>query len=295
MKKMIVDGQGVSDDWPPAHPSGRQDTESGWARPTPTSPDDGNSSQPLTEHGEEYSCPVSESPPPTIEAFPDDDSKQELLPQKNIDSPSVPWRTIVSLVAASIAVILVVVAATIAFRRPGGPNPSPAPAPSTTATVPLTPSPPVVISTQALPSTVTVTAPTVTVTTTPSPTLPVPPAPQNCEPASLQQLRAQANIDSPVVTAWAENRWVPQLSSKRPGTIDDGKVWDCRAIWLEHLQLRQRYDAKLLWSGDWQGTFKKHDYWVTVAGMSYPTSGDAQAWCDSHGRDSDHCFPTLIQ
>jgi serine/threonine kinase PknH len=150
----------------------------------------------------------------------------------------------------------------------------------------------------AAPTTQTVTAAPTTQTQTviaapaPPPVTTMPPA---APPPLCGQLRAQASIDGPVMTAGAEGRWIPQLSSKRPGTVDDGQVWDCSSIWREHLQLRDLYDARLLWSGDWPATFKQRDYWVTVAGITYPTADGAQAWCNSHGRDADHCFPTLIQ
>lgn len=123
---------------------------------------------------------------------------------------------------------------------------------------------------------------------------PTPVIPEVNDPAP-QLLRRQADADRPVVTTWATNRWVPQLSSKHPGSRDDGVVWDDDSIWDEHTTLRQKYDAKLLWSGDWPKTFRGHDYWVTIAGVSYPDRASAQAWCDAHGRDADHCFPTLIQ
>jgi serine/threonine-protein kinase len=294
MKKTIVGGgQPVAANWPPAHLQGPNDTKPDRATPMPGIPDDGNSSQPLTEPGEEYSSPVSELPPPTIEAFPEDDPQQK-PPQEDTDSPSIPWPTIVAIAAVSIAVIVVVVAVTVVLTHRGGRNPSPTAAPSTTTAVPLTTTPLAVTPTQALPSTVTVTPPTVTVT----PPLPAPPAPvvpQNCGSTSLQQLQAQANIDRPDVTTWVENHWVPQLSSKRPGTVDDGKVWDYSSICREHAQLRQQYGARLLWSGDWPRAFKEHDYWVTIAWFTFPDRADAQAWCDNHGRDSDHCYPTLIQ
>lgn len=131
--------------------------------------------------------------------------------------------------------------------------------------------------------------PVVTPTTTTTPAIP-----EVNDPAP-QVLRGQADADRPVVTAWAMNRWVPQLSSKQPGSRDDGVIWTDDSIWDEHTTLRQKYDAKLLWSGDWPKTFKRPDFWVTVAGMSYPDRASAQAWCDAHGRDADHCFPTLIQ
>jgi len=94
----------------------------------------------------------------------------------------------------------------------------------------------------------------------------------------------------------ATDQWFPQLSSKQPGTVDDGIRWDYDSIWREHLRLRQQYGAVLLWSGDWPRTFKKPDYWVTIAWYyAFPDADGAREWCQNHGRDSDHCYPTQIQ
>ena len=227
-----------------------------------------------------------------VSAFPDHGYEQK-PPAHDLDSPSIPWPTIVAVVAVCVAVIVVLVAITVAPTRRGGPNPSSTAAPSMTSTVSVT---------TPRPSTVTVTTapPTVTVTTAPPTTTarpPAPPAPSVPRTSlSLPQLRAQADIDSAAVSAWAKNQWFPQLSSKQPGTVDDGIRWDYDSIWLEHLRLRQQYGAVLLWSGDSPTTFKKPDYWVTVAWYyAFPDADGARAWCQNHGRDSDHCYPTQIQ
>jgi hypothetical protein len=291
----------VASDWPPAHPQDPNDTQPGWTTPAPRSRDDGNSSQSLPESQEEYSATVSGSPPPVIvSAFPDHGYEQK-RPAHDLDSASIPWPTTVAVVAVCVAVIAVLVAISVAPTRRGGPNPSSTAAPSTTSTVPVTTPPPSTVTVTTAPPTVTVTtvpptttAPsTLTVTTRP----PAPPAPSVPRtPLSLPQLRAQANIDSAVVTAWGQNQWFPQLSSKQPGTVDDGIRWDYDSIWREHLRLRQQYGAVLLWSGDWPSTFKEPDYWVTIAWYNaFPDADGAREWCQNHGRDSDHCYPTQIQ
>jgi serine/threonine-protein kinase len=151
---------------------------------------------------------------------------------------------------------------------------------------------------------VTVTAPPNTVTSTaeaappPPPAPPPAPAPQPvlCDQYSLEQLRTQARHDSVAITERPSGAmWIPQLSSKRPGTFDDGKTYTCADIWREHNSLRADYAALLLWSGDWPQIFHSHDdYWVTTSRMVYRTKGEAQGWCDTNGLDPDHCFPTLI-
>jgi serine/threonine-protein kinase len=108
------------------------------------------------------------------------------------------------------------------------------------------------------------------------------------------RLRQIANGDRSFVYTQLADRWVPQLSSKRPGVVDNGVVWDNTMTLQEHLQLRQRYpNARLLWSGDWS-TFSAPDFWVTVAGITFADSAGALAWCRTQGFDRDHCAAKII-
>ena len=87
--------------------------------------------------------------------------------------------------------------------------------------------------------------------------------------------------------------WVPQLSSKRPGVVDQGLVWNNALTLQEHLQLRQQYGAKLVWSGDWS-TFNGSDWWVTIVPLTFRSSDGALQWCTSQGIDRNHCFAKLV-
>lgn len=111
--------------------------------------------------------------------------------------------------------------------------------------------------------------------------------------AAAAQLRQLADNDRPLVKAELSDLWVPQLSSKRPGIVDDGIVWDNVHIRQEHLALRQRYDAKLLWSGDWS-TFDAPNFWVTVVPVTFDSPEGALGWCTDQGFDSWHCIAKLI-
>lgn len=114
------------------------------------------------------------------------------------------------------------------------------------------------------------------------------------ESASVDALRSIANADRPFVSGQLADRWVPQLSSKRPGVVDDGITWDNAATLREHLQLRLNYpEVRLLWSGDWS-TFSAPDFWVTIAGVVFPDSDEALGWCRNHNLDSDHCYAKLV-
>ena len=90
------------------------------------------------------------------------------------------------------------------------------------------------------------------------------------------------------------DHWVPQLSSKRPGVVDNGVVWDNAMTLQEHLDLRRQYpDVRLLWSGDWS-TFSAPNFWVTVVGITFSDSAGPLAWCRSQGFDRDHCIAKII-
>jgi serine/threonine protein kinase len=109
-----------------------------------------------------------------------------------------------------------------------------------------------------------------------------------------QQLAQIASGDRSYVAANLADRWVPQLSSKRPGVIDNGVVWDNAMTLQEHQTLRNKYsNVRLLRSGDWS-TFSGPDFWVTVLGTTYPTAAGALAWCRGEGYDREHCAAKIV-
>lgn len=166
--------------------------------------------------------------------------------------------------------------------------------------IPKTPAPEV----NSAPTTVAPPPPSVTVSATtvyktvPPPAPPstpsyTPTATRDAESTSFQQLRQIADEDHAVVSAEGSDLWVPQLSSKRPGVVDAGVRWNNAMTLREHLQLRERYGAKLLWSGDWS-TFDAPNFWVTIAPFTFADSAGALYWCSSQGFDADHCYAKLI-
>ncbi|OBJ86647.1 serine/threonine-protein kinase [Mycobacterium asiaticum] len=208
--------------------------------------------------------------PPTAPPHHDDDSRKYLVP------------TLIAVAAALVVVVIVLVVAFVANQKPDN-DPSP-----TTVAYP-TPGPPTYQTTHE-----TAAEPTYQ-TTSPSTTrtVAVPPTTSAAAPDAEQQLRQYVNNDRSVVATQAVGRWVPQLSSKRPGTIEGGVRWDNAMALQEHLRLRQLYNAKLLWSGDWS-TFSEPDYWVTIAGTTFLDPQGALNWCKSKGFDRDHCIAKLI-
>lgn len=107
-------------------------------------------------------------------------------------------------------------------------------------------------------------------------------------------LRAQADSDRAFILANLNNRWVAQLSSKRPGLVADGRTWDNQAILDEFLANRLRFsDVRLLYSDEWS-VFSYRGWWVTVAALTFPGPDQANAWCVQQGFDGEHCFAKLI-
>ena len=119
------------------------------------------------------------------------------------------------------------------------------------------------------------------------------PLPTN-DSVSGNQLRATAASDQSFVLS-ASERWVPQLSSKRLGMVAEGRTWTNAMIMNEHEQLRSPPIPVLAFCGRGTGLmFSDSDFWITVAGVSFPTADGALTWCTTNGIDSDHCYAKLI-
>ncbi|MCD2193762.1 hypothetical protein LQ327_10270 [Actinomycetospora endophytica] len=102
-------------------------------------------------------------------------------------------------------------------------------------------------------------------------------------------LAAQVASDRSTVEGLV-GQWVPQLSSKRDGTVADGITYDDDSI-LTHFSSLQARDpsAVLLYSGDWP-VFNGPDYWVVVHAQGFSTAAAANAWCDAQGYSTDDCL-----
>lgn len=223
-----------------------------------------------TVYGPQYQAPPQHFPtPPTVPPYqPRDDSRRYLVP------------TLVAVAAALVVVAVVLVVVVVGNQKsdPGTP----------TVAYPTSGRP------TYQPSYETSAEPTYQ-TTTPSTTRSVAQPTTTVAPVQdpEQQLRQYVNIDRSVVAREIADKWVPQLSSKRPGIRDNGVVWDNAMALQEHLQLRKLYNAKLLWSGDWS-TFSEPNFWVTIAAITFADAKGALMWCSSKGFDRDHCIAKIV-
>lgn len=109
--------------------------------------------------------------------------------------------------------------------------------------------------------------------------------------AVLKEIR---DADYGYVADSIANRWVSQISSKKPGLVVDGKTLSSADVLQDHLDLRSQYGgARLVWSGQWS-TFSSPDWWVTVVGPPRLAAGEANRWCDAEGFGIDDCFAKFV-
>lgn len=103
------------------------------------------------------------------------------------------------------------------------------------------------------------------------------------------ELRSEVDRDRSRVES-VTGYWIPQLSSKRTGTVDGGIRYDDAMILDHYRGLAAQYPgAALLYSGDWP-VFKGGDYWVVVVAQPFASAAQANAWCDDQGFGADDCL-----
>jgi serine/threonine-protein kinase len=111
----------------------------------------------------------------------------------------------------------------------------------------------------------------------------------------LARLAEIAAADESFVEQDVLDRWVPQISSKKPDTpLPDGSVWSAMSILEDHRTWREQFPrVHLLWSGDYS-TFDLTDYWVTIVAVPFDTPEGALGWCNDHALPDDDCYAKLI-
>lgn len=227
-------------------------------------------------------APLDPPPTPIVHSRPSRSSAQSRPPiapspaaasaPSSSSSSSTPNLGLIVGLAATVAVVVVVAVVLIAVFGRSNSNSSATTPQANAPTYPNGPSPPATESAYAP-------------TPTPTPAL-------DPETSSFQQLQQLVAQDAAYVSQLAD-QWVPQLSTKQPGIVDDGVVYTNALILQEHLRLRQQYDAKLLWSGDWSN-YDKPNFWVTIVPVASSYPGSALQWCSGHNLDDDHCFAERI-
>ncbi|RUP27091.1 MAG: hypothetical protein EKK51_28070 [Mycolicibacterium sp.] len=132
--------------------------------------------------------------------------------------------------------------------------------------------------------------------------IPAPPGAGPCgtDAEALAALAAQVNQDRPFIQSRLADRWVAQISSKRPGLVAtdvDARTmvtWTPCEILNQHLRLRTRYPEVRLASGDEWRTIALPGWWVTFAGLTFESPVAANRWCDDRGIPVNECFAKLI-
>jgi len=104
-----------------------------------------------------------------------------------------------------------------------------------------------------------------------------------------ERLLAQASADGPAVES-VVGYWVPQLSSKRVGTVDAGVVYDDAAILRDVLAYKSTYPQAVVLRSEAYTSFSQGGFWVTIVATPFTTAAAANAWCDAQGLGPDDCF-----
>lgn len=105
-----------------------------------------------------------------------------------------------------------------------------------------------------------------------------------------EQLSAHVEEGTRIAQERLAEKWVVQLSAKKPGLEANGKTWAEEEILAEFEANRARSpEAILLWSSDWS-SFRLGEFWVTVLAEPYDTPEEALLTCRNLGLDRDNCF-----
>jgi hypothetical protein len=114
-------------------------------------------------------------------------------------------------------------------------------------------------------------------------------APAETVTSPLGQLHARADRDQPQVEQLV-GYWVPQLSSKMQGTVDNGRTYLYTDILDNHDQWAARYSPVFLLRSDYFSSFSRSGYWVTIVGTGFSSADQANSWCDEQSIPANDCF-----
>ncbi|GAB3563690.1 flagellar basal body-associated FliL family protein [Spelaeicoccus albus] len=120
------------------------------------------------------------------------------------------------------------------------------------------------------------------------------PKPTTTPKSASAKLRKVVKDDRATAKSELNNKWVPQVGSKRTGMKVGDTTWTNKKIWRSFEKTKDKYpDALLLRSEDWK-SFRLSNFWVTVINKPYDNPDDALDWCRSHHLDGEHCYAKRI-
>lgn len=121
------------------------------------------------------------------------------------------------------------------------------------------------------------------------------PAPVDREEEARQEIEALVVDGEQRVDGGMLERWIPQVSSKRPGLEADGIVYDYEAI-LDHFSgLRQRFGDLILVNSSDFTSFEQDGWYVALAPQAFGSSDQALGWCSGQGmNDRNLCFAKFV-
>ncbi|RTL70678.1 MAG: zinc ribbon domain-containing protein [Pseudonocardiaceae bacterium] len=85
-------------------------------------------------------------------------------------------------------------------------------------------------------------------------------------------------------------RWVPQIGSKTPGLVVNGRTFDEASILADFTVSRSRFPQAILLRSDDYTSFRRGGFFVTLVGLPFATAQEANAWCDQQNLLRDDCF-----
>lgn len=115
------------------------------------------------------------------------------------------------------------------------------------------------------------------------------------EEAAAAGLVWEAAKDKSTVMNDLNGKWVPQISSKKPGLQADGKTYDNRSTLEDFFNSKSTYDdALLLNSDEWSVFDAGGHWWVTVIDDGSSDAIFANSWCDARDIPKDSCFAKYL-
>ncbi|MGX6450801.1 hypothetical protein [Brevibacterium paucivorans] len=107
--------------------------------------------------------------------------------------------------------------------------------------------------------------------------------------------RAKSELETIVADSEAElskleEKWVIQLSAKRPGEGTGDDEWNYAKILQEYRDNEKQYGKVAMLKSEKWSSFRVKDFWVTVIPTGYDSPEPALKQCEEFKLDRDNCF-----